>query len=150
MIKLITKPFSDLILAILLISGYKYQWYTELIDGSDTLSTRPKVERVFTLFSSPKSVEGAKLLSVMLIDWMKVCRRVKPDKKTGCPYHKPVTCNMRLRTFFASMKKLYCWQYVQKDLEGWDGCFGAWMEKEYSRRGLEYVSHGHFYVCVQK
>ena len=110
------------------------------INGTDTLSLKKEVERVFKVFASEKTVEGCRLLSVMLIDWMRACKMAKPDKKTNCPYHKPSTNNVRLRTFFASMKKMFCWPYVQKDLERWDGCFGAWMEKEYARRAKEYVS----------
>jgi hypothetical protein len=125
---------------VLSLLGEKYQWYTELVDASGTLSSRKEVERVFTVFASEKTVDGCKLLSRMLIDWTKVSKMAKPDKKTNCPYHKPSTTNMKLRTFFGSMKKQFCWPYNQKDLEGWDGCFGAWIEKEYARRTKEYVS----------
>ena len=121
--------------------GDKYAWYLELVDATDTLSIKKKVERLFLVFGPPMTIENKKLLSFMLIDWLTVCRMSKPDKKTGCPYHRPVSNNQRLRTFFATMKRVYAWPYVQKDLEGWDGCFGAWMEKEYERRQKEYVSH---------
>ena len=133
---------------ILLLLGPKYEWYLAKVNGTDTLSSKTEVERVFKVFASEKTVEGCRLLSTMLIDWMKVCKMAKPDKTSKCPYHKPSSTNQRLRTFFGSMKKLYCWPYVQKDLEGWDGCFGAWMEKEYARRSKEYVSVHFSCLCA--
>ena len=125
-------------------TGKKYEWYLELVDGSQNLGRRSEVERMILMLAEPKSVDGCKLLSMALIDWMKVSRMTKPDPKTKCPFHRPSSNNLRLRTFFATMKKLYCWPYVLSDVEGWDGCFGAWMEHEYSKRAEKYVSRNVF------
>ena len=90
----------------------------ELVDATDTLSTKKKVERLFLVFGPPMTIENKKLLSFMLIDWVTVCRMIKPNKKTGCPYHRPVSNNQRLRTFFASMKRVYAWPMCRRILRG--------------------------------
>ena len=84
-------PFvcNDLINVASSLLGEKYQWYTELVDASGTLSSRKEVERVFTVFASEKTVDDCKLLSQMLIDWIKVSKMAKPDKKNNCPYLEP-------------------------------------------------------------
>jgi hypothetical protein len=80
----------------------------ELVDASESLKRTAKVEKVFVLLSGQKSVQKVKLLSMMLIDWMKKSQMTKPDKKTNCPFRRPSSNNLRIRTCFASMKKLYC------------------------------------------
>lgn len=128
----ISKPFSKI--------GEKYDWFLELVDGSETLSSRAKVERLFIFLGGPKKVSNTKLLNKMLIDWQRISKMKKPDPKTKSPFHRPVSNNQRIRTFFASVKKQFNWEYALTDFEGFDGCFGNWMAAEYERRAKAFVS----------
>ena len=124
----------------ILYQGEKYSWYLEEVDGKNSLDKREMVPRVFTLFGPPRTIENVRLLSVMLIDWIRESKMRRPDPQTKCPYHRPVSLNNRIRVFFAAMKKNLNWILTLKDVEGFDGSFGAWLEKEYIRRQEKYVN----------
>lgn len=86
-------------------------------------------ESVFVLLRGDDcKPEKIRSLNEMLIDWVTQKRLVNPPKGSTSVFPAPASLNTMVRTFFASTKDYYQWNYKLKDFTydgGYVGFFAA-------------------------
>ena len=117
--------------------GSKWDNMLELVDNPSLVGER-KVPRCFIALSGPRTQNKKLVMNKLLVDWQieTKLKKVEPDE---CPFYKPSTQAMNLRSFMSYMKSTYDWQIQLGDLKGFNGAVVGVIKELFAIRHKEWV-----------
>ena len=98
------------------------------------------------LFTIPSSVlpetdpDMVDLVNRVMVDWVRVHRKVRPAKGMENPYYSPSSQMTSLRQLFAYFSSTCAWVIGLDDLKGFDGSLQSVLTKLFAERQQKYVS----------
>ena len=94
----------------------------------------------FVICSGRREKKKIHLANAMLVDYTLKLQMKRPNKDKSCPYYKPSSQNVKLRTLFGRLSNYHGWEMGEGDFKGFKGALSGVLQEIYAKREKEFVS----------